>query len=68
MGLRSTFFAFTYDRFSKGMEDAGLAEMRRNLIEGASGDVLEIGGGTGYGVVIRPAGWTCPRACRVRQR
>ena len=29
MGLRSRFFAFTYDRFSKGMEDAGLAEMRR---------------------------------------
>src|SRR5215813_10989449 len=47
MGLRSRFFALTYDRFSKGMEDAGLAEMRRKLIEGASGDVLEIGGGTG---------------------
>ena len=47
MGLRSRFFAFTYDRFSKGMEEAGLAEMRRNMIAGASGDVLEIGGGTG---------------------
>jgi ubiquinone/menaquinone biosynthesis C-methylase UbiE len=47
MGLRSRFFASTYDRFSKGMEQAGLAEMRRNLIAGASGDVLEIGGGTG---------------------
>jgi ubiquinone/menaquinone biosynthesis C-methylase UbiE len=47
MGLRSRFFAFTYDRFSNGSEKAGLAEMRRSLIAGASGDVLEIGGGTG---------------------
>ena len=47
MGARSRFFAFTYDRFSKGSEEAGLAEMRRNLIAGASGDVLEIGAGTG---------------------
>ena len=47
MGLRSRFFASTYDRFSKGSEEAGLAEMRRNLIAGARGDVLEIGGGTG---------------------
>ena len=56
MGLRSRFFAFTYDRFSKGMEDAGLAEMRRNLIEGASGDVLEIGGGTGANLGYYAAG------------
>jgi hypothetical protein len=47
MGLRGTFFAFTYDRLSKGSEEAGLSEMRRSLIAGASGDVLEIGGGTG---------------------
>ena len=47
MGLRSRLFAFTYDRFSKGSEEAGLAEMRRKLIAGASGAVLEIGGGTG---------------------
>jgi ubiquinone/menaquinone biosynthesis C-methylase UbiE len=56
MGLRSRFFAFTYDRFSKGMEDAGLAEMRRNLIERASGDVLEIGGGTGANLSYYGAG------------
>src|SRR5215471_13316610 len=56
MGLRSRFFAVTYDRFSKGMEDAGLAEMRRNLIEGASGDVLEIGGGTGANLGYYGAG------------
>ena len=56
MGLRSRFFAFTYDRFSKGSEDAGLAEMRRNLIAGASGDVLEIGGGTGANLGYYGAG------------
>jgi ubiquinone/menaquinone biosynthesis C-methylase UbiE len=56
MGLRSRFFAFTYDRFSKGSEQAGLAEMRRNLIAGASGDVLEIGGGTGANLGYYAAG------------
>jgi ubiquinone/menaquinone biosynthesis C-methylase UbiE len=56
MGLRSRFFAFTYDRFSKGSEAAGLAEMRRNLIAGASGDVLEIGGGTGANLGYYGAG------------
>jgi ubiquinone/menaquinone biosynthesis C-methylase UbiE len=56
MGLRSRFFAFTYDRFSKGSEEAGLAEMRRNLIAGASGDVLEIGGGTGANLGYYGAG------------
>ena len=56
MGVRSRFFAFTYDRFSKGMEEAGLAETRRNLIEGASGDVLEIGGGTGANLGYYGAG------------
>ena len=56
MGVRSRFFAFTYDRFSKGSEEAGLAEMRRNLIAGASGDVLEIGGGTGANLGYYGAG------------
>jgi len=56
MGLRSRFFAFTYDRFSKGSEEAGLAEMRRNLIAGAGGNVLEIGGGTGANLGYYGAG------------
>lgn len=56
MGLRSRFFAFTYDRFSKGSEEAGLAEMRRNSIAGARGDVLEIGGGTGANLGYYGAG------------
>jgi len=58
MGLRSRFFASTYDRFSKKSEEAGLAEMRSSLLAGASGDVLEIGGGTGanlgyYGPAVK---------------
>ena len=56
MGLRSRFFASTYDRFSKSSEEAGLAEMRRNVIAGASGDVLEIGGGTGANLGYYGAG------------
>ncbi len=56
MGLRGRFFAFTYDRFSKGSEEAGLAEMRRSLIAGTSGDVLEIGGGTGANLGYYGAG------------
>ena len=67
MSLRSRFFALTYDRFSKGSEQAGLAEMRRNLIAGASGDVLEIGGGTGanlgyYGTGVESLTITEPEA------
>ncbi len=56
MGIRKRFFAFTYDRLSKGSEEAGLALMRRDLIAGASGDVLEIGGGTGANLGYYGAG------------
>ena len=56
MGVRRRFFASTYDRFSKGSEKAGLAEMRRNVIAGATGDVLEIGGGTGANLGYYSAG------------
>ncbi|HXZ56841.1 MAG TPA: class I SAM-dependent methyltransferase [Gaiellaceae bacterium] len=47
MGLRSRLFALTYDRQLAKVEKAGLGEQRRRLIGGASGRVLEIGGGTG---------------------
>jgi ubiquinone/menaquinone biosynthesis C-methylase UbiE len=40
-------FAAMYDRMSAGTEQAGLADHRRALLAGASGRVLEIGGGTG---------------------
>lgn len=65
MDLRGRFFAFTYDCFSKGSEKAGLAAMRKNVIAGASGDVLEIGAGTGanlgyYGEGVRSVTITEP--------
>jgi len=47
MGLRTSIFAATYDRLSRGSEDAGLRALRRDLLAGASGRVLEIGAGTG---------------------
>jgi ubiquinone/menaquinone biosynthesis C-methylase UbiE len=47
MSLRKSFFALTYDRFSRAAEEAGLAGVRQSLIADARGRVLEIGGGTG---------------------
>ena len=47
MSLRTTFFALTYDRQIAKAEEAGLRAFRERLLAGASGDVLEIGGGTG---------------------
>jgi ubiquinone/menaquinone biosynthesis C-methylase UbiE len=47
MSLRGRIFAAAYDRLSEGSEQAGLGAFRRVLLAGASGRVLEIGGGTG---------------------
>ena len=47
MSLRTKFFALTYDRQIAKTESAGLRAMRERLLAAASGDVLEIGGGTG---------------------
>jgi SAM-dependent methyltransferase len=47
MSLRTRFFALTYDRQIAGAEQAGLRALRQRLLAGASGDVIEIGGGTG---------------------
>jgi SAM-dependent methyltransferase len=47
MSLRAKFFALTYDRQMTKTENAGLRALRERLLAGASGDVLEIGGGTG---------------------
>jgi ubiquinone/menaquinone biosynthesis C-methylase UbiE len=47
VGLRSRLFALTYNRQVAKVEKAGLGEMRGRLLSGASGRVLEIGGGTG---------------------
>lgn len=40
-------FAATYDRCLQATEEAGLGEMRHELLAGASGRVLELGAGTG---------------------
>ena len=40
-------FAALYDRGLKATEEAGLGEMRRELLAAASGRVLELGAGTG---------------------
>ena len=47
MGLRRRFIALTYDRQLAKVEQAGLGELRQSLLAGASGLVLEVGGGTG---------------------
>jgi ubiquinone/menaquinone biosynthesis C-methylase UbiE len=47
MSLRSKLFAATYDRQMAKVEEATLRALRESLLAGVSGDVLEIGGGTG---------------------
>jgi ubiquinone/menaquinone biosynthesis C-methylase UbiE len=47
MSLRGKFFAMTYDRQIAGAEKAGLRVLREQLLGAATGDVLEIGCGTG---------------------
>ena len=47
MSLRAKLFAMTYDRQMAKTEKAGLRALRERLLAGASGDVLEIGAGTG---------------------
>jgi ubiquinone/menaquinone biosynthesis C-methylase UbiE len=47
MSLRTRIFALMYDRQMARAEKAGLRTMREQLLAGASGDVIEIGGGTG---------------------
>lgn len=41
-------FAAVYDRMTAAAEAAGLADRRRRLLAGATGRVLEVGGGTGH--------------------
>jgi len=56
MSIRRRFFAATYDRQLRRAEKFGLTEMRRGLLAQATGEVLEIGGGTGANLAhYRPA-------------
>jgi ubiquinone/menaquinone biosynthesis C-methylase UbiE len=47
MSLRSRFFAATYDRQMAKVEKAGLRAHRETVLASATGQVLEIGAGTG---------------------
>lgn len=47
MSIAERFFAWNYDRFIRRTEQACLAAHRGELLPNLSGDVLEIGGGTG---------------------
>ena len=55
MSLWGRIFAATYDRALAGTERAGLADVRRNALAGASGRVVEIGSGTGVNLEHYPA-------------
>lgn len=56
MSIHSAIFAMTYDRSIAKAEAAGLRAMRRDLLAGASGRVLEIGGGTGANLALYGSG------------
>jgi ubiquinone/menaquinone biosynthesis C-methylase UbiE len=47
-------FSALYDRCFKASEEAGLREMRRDLLSGARGRVLELGAGTGLNLDLYP--------------
>ena len=47
MSVRTRMFALTYDRQLAKVEQAMLRDLRRDLLAGAAGHVLEIGAGTG---------------------
>jgi len=72
MSLRTRFFAMTYDRQIAKTEKAGLRAFRQRLLAGASGDVIEIGGGTGlnlscYGPAVRSLTITEPEPPMLRR-
>lgn len=47
-------FSAMYDRAFEATEEAGLREMRRELLAGARGRVLELGAGTGLNLELYP--------------
>lgn len=49
-------FAALYDRGLKATEEAGLREMRREVLAGAEGRTIDVGAGTGVNVGLFPAG------------
>ena len=72
MSLRTKFFALTYDRQMASTEKAGLHTFRERLLAGLTGDVLEIGGGTGanlpcYGPAVASLTMTEPQLPMLRR-
>lgn len=51
-------FSAMYDRCMRGTEEAGLGEMRRELLADASGRTLELGAGTGANLDLYPGSVT----------
>jgi ubiquinone/menaquinone biosynthesis C-methylase UbiE len=48
-------FSAFYDRAMKSTEEAGMREIRREALSGASGRTIDIGAGTGLNVELYPA-------------
>jgi len=72
MSLWGQIFAAMYDRMVRSTEEAGLGAHREALIGTASGDVLEIGGGTGanlafYGEGVQTLTITEPEKPMIRR-
>ena len=72
MSINERFFARMYDRIMASTEKAGLGAKRETLLDGAKGDVLEIGAGTGanlahYGTGVRSLTLTEPAPPMLRQ-
>ncbi|MFI8458536.1 class I SAM-dependent methyltransferase [Kitasatospora sp. NPDC085464] len=72
MSIHTAFFALVYDRAMARAEEAGLRERRRRLIARATGEVLEIGAGTGanlelYGPDVVSLTATEPEAAMLRR-
>lgn len=72
MSLRSRLFSLTYDRQMARTEKAGLRSMREGLLAGISGDVLEVGSGTGanlplYGPAVASLTMTEPEPAMMRR-
>jgi len=54
MAIRRRLFAAFYDTVSKGSEEAGLRDERRELLASAEGATLELGAGTGLNLEHYP--------------
>jgi ubiquinone/menaquinone biosynthesis C-methylase UbiE len=72
MSLRAKFFALTYDHQMATTEKAGLRASRERLLAGLTGDVLEIGAGTGanltrYGPAVASLTLTEPQPPMLRR-